>query len=79
MYTICPRDFFRWKKVFPGKRSPLLSHGYGHQIIRYAEITLQARLVGYMCMYSEIFLVRFLLDILKSYLVGLDNSAWEFD
>jgi len=30
-------------------------------------------------MYSEIFLVRFLLDILKSYLVGLDNSAWEFD
>ena len=23
--------------------------------------------------------VRFLLDILKSSLVGLDNSAWEFD
>jgi len=32
-----------------------------------------------MGMYSERLLVRFLLDILKSSLVGLDNSAWEFD
>jgi len=30
-------------------------------------------------MYSERRLVRFLLDILKSLLVSLDNSAWEFD
>jgi len=30
-------------------------------------------------MYSERRLVRFLLDILKSPLVSLDNSAWEFD
>jgi len=30
-------------------------------------------------MYSERLLVRFLLDILKSFLVGLDNSAWEID
>jgi len=30
-----------------------------------------------MGMYSERLLVRFLLDILKSSLVGLDNSAWE--
>jgi len=32
-----------------------------------------------MGMYSERRPVRFLLDILKSSLVGLDNSAWEFD
>jgi len=32
-----------------------------------------------MGMYSERRLVRFLLDILKSSLVGLDNCAWEFD
>jgi len=32
-----------------------------------------------MGMYSERRLVRFLLDILKSSLVGLDNSAWKFD
>jgi len=32
-----------------------------------------------MGMYSERLLVRFLLDILKSSLVGLDNSAWEID
>jgi len=31
-----------------------------------------------MGMYSERLLVRFLLDISKSSLVGLDNSAWEF-
>jgi len=30
-------------------------------------------------MYSERLLVRFLLEILKSSLVSLDNSAWEFD
>jgi len=30
-------------------------------------------------MYSEILLVRFVLDVLKSSLVSLDNSAWEFD
>jgi len=32
-----------------------------------------------MGMYSERPLVRFLLDILKSSLVCLDHSAWEFD
>ena len=32
-----------------------------------------------MGMYSERLLVRFLLNILKSSLVALDNSAWEFD
>jgi len=32
-----------------------------------------------MGVYSEKLLVRFLLDTLKSSLVGLDNSAWEFD
>jgi len=32
-----------------------------------------------MGMYSERRLVRFLLDIFKSSLVGLDNSAWEFN
>jgi len=31
-----------------------------------------------MGMYSERLLVRFLLDTLKSSLVALDNSAWEF-
>jgi len=30
-------------------------------------------------MYSERLLVRFLLDVLKPSLVGLDNSAWDFD
>jgi len=30
-------------------------------------------------MCSERLLIRFVLDILKSSLVGLDNSAWEFD
>jgi len=30
-----------------------------------------------MGMYSERLLVRFVLDILKSCLVGLDSSAWE--
>jgi len=37
------------------------------------------RLDWYVGMYSERLLVRFLLDILKSSLVDLDNSAWEFD
>jgi len=32
-----------------------------------------------MGMYSERHLIRFLLDILTSSLVGLDNSAWKFD
>jgi len=32
-----------------------------------------------MGMYSERRLVRFLLDIFTSSLVGLDNSAWKFD
>jgi len=32
-----------------------------------------------MDMHSERLLVRFLLDTLKSSLVPLDNSAWEFD
>ena len=37
------------------------------------------RIGWYLGMYSERLLVRFLLDILKSSLVGFDNSAWEFD
>jgi len=37
------------------------------------------RLDLYTGMYSERLLVRFLLDILKYSLVGLDNSAWEID
>jgi len=36
-------------------------------MIRYADITLERRLI------------RFLLDILKSSLIGFDNSAWQFD
>jgi len=32
-----------------------------------------------MGMYSERLLVRFILDILKSSLVGLDDSGWEID
>jgi len=41
--------------------------------------TSHCRLDWYMGMYSERRLVRFYFDILKSSLVGLDNSAWEFD
>jgi len=32
-----------------------------------------------MVMYSKRLVVPFLMDILKSSLVGLDISAWEFD
>jgi len=32
--------FFQGEKVFPGGRSPPLSDGRGHQMIRYAEIIL---------------------------------------
>ena len=41
----------------------------------------QAKIIAHpcMCMYSERLLVRFLLDILESSLVDLDNSAWEID
>jgi len=45
MHTICPRHFFRRKKVFPEGPSPPLNCGPGHQMIRDAEMTLQARLV----------------------------------
>jgi len=41
------------EKVFPGRRSPPRSYGPGHQMIRYAEITLQARLVGYIRMHGR--------------------------
>jgi len=41
--------------------------------------TSHCRLDWYTGMYSERVLVRFILDILKFSLVGLDNSAWEFD
>jgi len=41
--------------------------------------TSHCRLDLYMGMYSERLLVYFLLDILKSSRVGLDNSAWEFN
>jgi len=39
----------------------------------------RSKLDWYMVIYSERLLVRFLLDILKSSLVGLDNSALDFD
>jgi len=41
------------EKVFPWRRSPPRSYGPGHQMIRHVEITLQVRLVGYMCMYER--------------------------
>jgi len=56
--------------------------GYGHSkffLDMDQESKDQNPLSSDMDMYSERSLVRFLLDILKSSLVGLDNSAWEFD
>jgi len=42
------KTFFQGEKVFPGGPSPPLSYGPGRQMIRYAELTFQARLVyGY--------------------------------
>jgi len=61
-------------------RSPPPSSGSGHQINLGMQKSLyRPRLDWYMGMYSERLLVRFLLDILKSSLLGLDNFAWEFD
>jgi len=40
MHTIRPRHFSGGEKVFPGGRSLPLSYGPGHQMIRYADITL---------------------------------------
>jgi len=45
MHTICPRNFSGEEKVFPEGRSLPLSYGSDHQMIRYADITLKARLV----------------------------------
>jgi len=64
-------------KVFPKGRSPPLVTDL---VTRWSDMqTSHCRLDWYMCMYSERLLVRFLLDYLKSSLVGLDNFAWEFD
>jgi len=64
------------RKFFQGGRSPPRSYGPGHQMNRYAEITLKTGLV-----YGYVFrklLVRILLDILKYSLGGSVNSASEF-
>ena len=77
MRAICPRHFFRGGESFSRGQSPPLSYGPGHQTFKYADITLYARLVhGYVFRKTS---GRFLLDILKSSLVGLDNYAWKFD
>jgi len=78
MHRICLRHFLMGGESFSRGRIPPLSYGPGHQM----NLGMQkshCRLDWYMSMYSERLLVRFLLDILKFSLVGLDNSAWEFD
>jgi len=40
VHTICPRHFFREEIVSPRGRSPPSSYGPGHQMMRYADITL---------------------------------------
>jgi len=71
-----PDIFSRGRKFFQGQAlllvTDLVTTWFGMQ-------TSHCRLDWFMGMYSERLLVRFLLDILKSSLVGVDNSAWEFD
>ena len=69
--------FFRRRKFFQGGEAlPLVAD----MAIRWLGMqTSHCRLDWYMDVYSKRLLVRFLLDILKFSLVGLDNSAWEFD
>ena len=65
------RKFFQWGEALL-LVTDLVTTGLGMQ-------TSHCRLDWYMGMYSERLLVRFLLDMVKFSLVGLDNSAWEFD
>jgi len=83
-YISCNNENNGWlciqyvQDIFPGGWIPPFSYGRGHQM----NLGMQksyCRLDCYMGMYSERLLVRFILDTLKSSLVGLDNSAWEFD
>jgi len=67
-----PKTFVRRGGVFPGGRSPPLTYGRGHQMIRYAEITLYSGLVyGYEFRKTS---GSFSFGYLE-----LDNSSWEFD
>ena len=72
------QDIFSWvEKVFPWRRSLPLLTGL---VTRWLGMQKShCRLDWYMRMYSERLLVCFLLDIMKSSLVGLENSAWEFN
>jgi len=77
MHAICPRHFFKGYNFSSGVEAfplvtGLVTRWLGMQKSHY-------RLDWYMVMYSERLLVRFFLDFLKSSLVGLDNSAWDFD
>jgi len=77
MHTICPRHCFRWGEVFPGGAEALpLVTGLVTRCLGMQKS--YCRLDWYMGVCSERLLVRFLLDILKSTLVDLDNSAWEW-
>ena len=70
------KTFYQGGESFSRGRSPPRSYGPGHQMNRYAEITLKTGLV-----YGYVFrklLVRILLDILKYSLGGSVNSASEF-
>jgi len=40
MHTICPRHFFMGGESFSMETKPSLTYRPGHQMIRYAEITL---------------------------------------
>jgi len=67
------KTFFQWEKVFPEGRIPPPSYRPGHQMVGMQK--WHCRLDWYVGMYGERLLVHFILDILKSSLVGLDNSA----
>jgi len=75
-----PKTFFRVEVSFSRGRSPPLSYGPGHQInLGMQKSHCRPMLDWYMGMYSQRLLVRFLLNILKSSLVGLEHFSWEFD
>jgi len=74
-YNMSKTFFSGWRKLFQWGEALLLVMDLV-TMIRYAGITLQARLL-----YGYVFrkISGFLFDILKSSLIGLDNSAWKFD
>ena len=75
-YNMSKTFFQVERKFFQGREALLLVTDL---VARWLGMqTSHQRQDRYMGMYSERLLVRFLLDILKSSLVGLDNSAWEF-